>query len=277
MQQVVQKLIRKLETYRDDNTAPYFFDKVIKSSNTWGWICGLDVFNKNFKLANARVTTSTIWISLFLIFNIYSMIIRCDYGFSEVLISSATVGLPFQGFVKIWTYGKYSERVQVLANSGLDLYEQLTDTDIKKTARNYAFGGWLFILHILRYAYIGCGFLAILIPVGINYFLKRNDLPIEMEVPFTNKNTTKGYLINLLHQSISCMYEVLGLQASDAIFLLFILNALTQLENIFYELKVLDNLLISNTDFQQNNVVQSKLHQIISLHQKYIKWAFKYT
>lgn len=138
---IFKKLQKQLEEYREKNTALHFFNLIAKSTNQWGWVCGLEVLDKNYKLLNIRVIISMWIVTLVFLVTIYSVIIKIPLGVSEMLLTSALLGLPLQGYIKVYTYGRYYKRIQELYDLGLELYTQLKDDEIKEATRNYAFRG----------------------------------------------------------------------------------------------------------------------------------------
>lgn len=124
-----------------------------------------------------------------------------------------------------------------ITDSGVALYNELQHEKIKKTARDFAFYGWMFILHFLRYAYICAVFIVVFAHLLISFaFGIERELPIEIELPFIDKRTERGYWINFLYICIAALLELTVLQASDGFYLALLLNGFTQLENGAIEL-----------------------------------------
>lgn len=270
---MIKNQLEKLEKFKNERTAFYFFDAVVQSCNRWGYFAGLPILDPNFKVKNGRLIYLLVFNIVFIIVNIYTMIIRRSAGMIEVFISSVTIGMTLQGVFKEYTYAKHHEEVREITDSDVSLYNELQNDNIKKTARDFAFYGWMFILHFLRYAYICAVFIVVFAPLLISFaFGIERELPIEIELPFIDKNTEPGYWINFLYICIAALLELIALQASDGFYLALLLNGFTQLENIFFEIEKL-NYLIESTEEHgaQSKVIQNKLNYIINLHQKYMR------
>ncbi|XP_063709357.1 odorant receptor 22c-like [Culicoides brevitarsis] len=262
----------KLERFKNERTAFYFFEAALSSCNRWGYLCGLSILSPDYKVVNFRLIYLTLFNIIFTFVNIYSVIQRTSLGMVEVFISSVTIGMTLQGLIKQYTFAKHRKEIIGITESGIALYNELQGEKIKKIARDIAFYGWMFIMHFLRYAYIGAVFLAVWAPSILSFFTgKPRELPLEIELPFIDKNTEQGYWINFLYICNAAAYELVGLQASDGFYLALLLNAFTQLENIFFELENL-NRLVENETTNDPKEVREKLKQVLKLHQKYIKF-----
>lgn len=262
-----QRQFRKLQRFKEDNKAQYFFSKTVNCLNRWAYFVGLNILEDDFTPVNARLIFLAIFNTIFIINNIHSVYARRDDGMIEISICLTTIGLAFQGIAKQWVFCANYEEMQELIYSGTDVYAALKHDKIRKTARDYAFYAWLLVLHFLRYAYPLVIFVAYAFPIVYSHlFGEKRALPFEVEILFVDLNTDFGYWANIVYQGISCGYAIVGLVASDGIYLLLIFNAVTQLQNIFFELERLDEFIVR----QQQKEIRQQLDKIIKLHQKYI-------
>lgn len=268
----VKNRLRRLKRFKDDHKALYFFKQTADCINRWGYPVGLSILEESFTPINARLIFLVIFNSVFVIFNINSVMARKNEDMVEVMISCITIGMALQGLVKQYTFlGNYKE-VAELIHSGSSFYDILQHDKMKKTARDFAFFGWMVVLHFIRYAYIlavcGCYFIPI---IYSHLFMEKRELPFAVEIPLINENTDLGYWINAFYLLISSIYEMVGLVATDSIYLLLLLNGFTQLENIYFELEMLDKLILDKEMHDRPKKISEQLNNIIQLHQKYIR------
>lgn len=264
----LQNFLKKLQKFRNERTAFDFFDRTAQTCNKWGYFAGLSILDPNYKLLNIRIICAFSFLFSFVFINIYSINIKKSVKI-DVFMSSVTFGMLLQGFVKLFTYAKNCVEVKEIAESGYGLYNDLQENRIKKIARDIAFVAWIFVTKFLFVAYIAAFQMAIWVPVIYSYtFAKKNELAVEVELPFTNIQTHVGYWLNLGFLLVASFYELIGLLASDGFYLLLLLNGLTQLENIFFETELLNDLIERKRPKEQ---VSKKVNNIIKLHQKYIR------
>lgn len=271
---IIKSLLEKLEKFKNERTALYFFDTTLQSCNNWGYFAGLQILDPNFKLLNGRFLFLGLFNTVFILVNIYSIVCQKSEGMIGVFISSVTIGMTLQGFVKQYTFGKHYVEIKELTESGVALYNALQEEKIKNIARDFAFNGWMFIMQFLRYAYISAVLTVVLTPVLFAFlFGKQKELPVEIELPFIDKNAEFGYWINFFYICVAAGYELIALQASDGFYLILLLNGFTQLENILFELEILDQLIEdkNENDVLGAKVIAEKLNSIIKLHQKYVR------
>lgn len=270
----IKTLLDKLEKFKNERTAFYFFDNALQSCNRWGYFAGLSILDPDFNVVNGRLIYLLIFNIIFIFVNVYSIITRNSESMIEMSISSVTVGMALQGLIKQHTFVKHHAEIKEITESGVSLYNELQEEKIKKIARDFAFNGWMFIMHFLRYAYISAVAIVILAPIVISFvFGNGKELPVELELPFIDKNTEVGYWINFSYILNAAVFELIALQASDGFYLILLLNGFTQLENIFFELEVLDDLIKDSNEnsASRSSVIAEKLNSIIKLHQNYIR------
>lgn len=261
----LQNLFRSLKRFKDDYKALHFFKKTCEVLNRWGYPVGLSILQEDYSPINPRLIFLVTWNVVFVLVNVFSVHSRKNEDMVEISISCVTFGLALQGLVKQSTfYGNYRE-LKELIESGISFYDILQHEKIKKSARDFAFFGWLIVMHFIRYAYPLAVSSCLFIPMIYR------GLPFAVEVPFVDHHTVFGYWLNILYQAISCIYVTIGLVASDGIYIILLLNGFTQLENIFFELESLDELIQQRNKDDQSKLVSNHLNNIIKLHQKYIR------
>lgn len=271
--QFLKNRLRKLKTFKDDKKALYFFTQTCEALNRWGYPVGLSFLEENFTPINPRLIFLVAFNSIFVLFNFYSVYSRKNEDMIEISLSCLTFGLALQGLVKQSTYYTNYRELKELIVSGTSVYDILQYKRIKVIARDFAFFGWMIVMHFIRYAYpIAVGF-CFFVPIIYNYFLSaERSLPFSIEVPFLDYHTDVGYWINILYQCVSCIYVTIGLVASDGFYIVLLLNGFTQLENIFFELENLDILIEQKDVKNHSEMVSDHLENIIKLHQKYVRY-----
>uniref|UniRef100_A0A336KCV3 Odorant receptor n=1 Tax=Culicoides sonorensis TaxID=179676 RepID=A0A336KCV3_CULSO len=263
-----QNKLRRLKRFKDDHDAFYFFNRVCRCCNRWARPIGLSMMDEGFTPKNARFIFLVTWNFTFVLININSVVNRKNEDMVEIFNSCITIGMALQGLVKQYTFSKHYKEILHLVESGTNLYHKLKHEKIIKIARDFAFFGWFIVIHFLRYAYTVAVAGCILIPIMYSHILgPHRILPFDVELPFINPTTNFGYWINVILISVSGIMETIGLVASDGIYIVLLLNGFTQLENIFFELECLDELILKKSD-----KISAKLNEIIQLHQKYISY-----
>lgn len=270
--QIIKRQLRKLKRFKDDRKALYFFTQTTECLNRWGYPIGLSLLKENFSPINPRLFFALAFNAVFVLINLSSVMARKHEDMVEISISCVTIGMALQGLVKQYTFSTNYKELKKLIHSGISFYDVLQQEKIKKIARDFAFFGWMVVMHFLRYAYTLAVLICFLIPIIYsNLFSEKRILPFAVELPFINEQTDFGYWINVLYLAVASMYETIGLVGSDGFYLVLLLNGFTQLENIFFELENLDVIIQQENIKNDSSAVSEQLNKIIKLHQKYIR------
>lgn len=100
-------------------------------------------------------------------------------------------------------------------------------------------------------------------------------LPFGYFFPWIDRDTLAGYLINFAYQSTLLVYGYCGLQASDLVFIFFIIHAIARLEIIIVYLRKLD-LLTQSPELERNgSAINELLDDIIEKHIQHTGFVFQ--
>ncbi|XP_063709354.1 putative odorant receptor 83c [Culicoides brevitarsis] len=270
----IRNLIRRVNRYKDDHEAVFFFTKTCEYINKWGYPVGLSILEENFTPVNPRLIFLVIFNTAFVFFNIYSVYVRRSLDIVEISMSCVPFGLALQGLVKQATFYMNYKELKDMVNSGAEFYHLVLYEKMKKAARDFIFFANMIIMHFVRYAYIIAVALTFFIPIIYScLFGETRTLPFEVEIPFTDiQNNWGHYWLNFWYQAMSCIYVTIGLVACDGTYIVLLTNAFTQLENIYFELENLDILTQHRNVEKQSKAISEKLNHIIGLHQEYLKF-----
>lgn len=240
------------------------------------------MFPENYSNTNFLFIWSVSWIVVFILLNFYTVVLRCSDGFVPTMICATTLGMAFQGLGKVYLFGVKFREMRDKINEGLARYDTLKRPEIKITARNFAFGCYIFYVFILQAVYIFAISTALLFPVVYSWFKDGIIvLPIDIKIPFISTDGN-GYLIHFVYLVVCAIMEFVGTICGDSFYSILLLNAFTQLENIFVETDAINQLIKNGKKMHERDIedgptkeemVSCHLKTIIRLHQDYIDYV----
>lgn len=272
----MKDLINRLLAFRDRHDATFFFKAILNFARRYAKIVGLDIFLPGYTNKNFVYIWSVSWICIFIIFNFYTISLRIQDGFVSMLICSTTLGMAIQGLPKMYLFGMNHKDLVTKCDETIIFYANFKRAEIKLVARNFAFGCWIFYVYILHIAFISAIVIAFIVPMVTSWYFKGTImLPFDIQLPFIEIRGI-GFYIHLVYLIVSAIMEFVGLLCGDAFYSMLLLNAFTQLENLFVELDALNEMLRKydspNSLDSSRRRVSEQLLNVIKLHQNYMEF-----
>lgn len=264
--------LHKLLVYRDKHEAGYFYKAQRDFTGKYAGFVGLNMFQPGYTNTNFVFIWSVSWIVVFILFNLYTVILRIEDGLLVTLICATTLGMAFQGLGKVYLFGVNYKSLTEKINIGLERYNNLRRPEIKIIARDFAFACYIFYVYVIQACYVFAVFTGLFFPVAYNYFKDGVIvLPIDIKLPFL-PTEGQGFIIHFVYLIVCGLMEFVGVLCGDSFYSILLLNAFTQLENIIVELKALNVLIAEEEDSTKSKKVNEQLTSVIGLHQIYVDY-----
>lgn len=268
----MQKLIHRLLAFRDRHDGVHFFNSLKSFTGTYAGFVGLNMFQAGYTNKNFVFIWSVSWIVVFIMINLFTVFLRVSDGFLPTLMCATTLGMAFQGLGKVYLYGINCIDLAQQIQAGLEFYGAIRHPKGKIVARDYAFGFWILYVYVMHIAYILAVVIGLGFPVVYNYFtVGEFILPVDIKLPFVS-TTGNGFVIHFVYIIVCGILEFVGTLCGDSFYSILLLNALTQLENLFVELGVLNETIASGDKAKRVMKVSQQLKDIIKLHQDYLEY-----
>lgn len=264
-------LVHRVLAFRDSHDASYFFQNLKKLVGSYAGLVGLNMFREGYTNKNPVFIWSVSWIVAFIFTNLYTVYLRTSSSFLATLICTTTLGMPFQGLGKMYLFGAFHDALREKIDFGLTFYQTFKRPQIKLIARDFAFGCWVLYFFVLQAAYIIAITIGLSVPVIYTWFKdSKIILPIDIQLPFVGVDGV-GFAVHLLYLFVSAVMEFIGTWCGDTFYSMLLLNAFTQIENLFVEIDAL-NEMIEGEEKEEAGAVSLQLKNIIGLHQIYIDY-----
>ncbi|EDS37921.1 Odorant receptor 94b [Culex quinquefasciatus] len=226
-------------------------------------ICGAEIFRQNYTRKNGRLALLYADFTLYLVLSFWCITVLWGQ-LLDVMFCVVMIGGAVQAFAKIHSYTNPTIHELQMCNlenfQNVRKYDEFEEamwnaaTFCKFAVIFYAIFAKIMIGLIVAYSIVSS-------LVGEHYVL-----PFGYFFPWIDRDTLAGYLINFAYQSTLLVYGYCGLQASDLVFIFFIIHAIARLEIIIVYLKKLD-LLTQSPELERNgSVINELLDDIIEKH-----------
>lgn len=224
---------------------------------------GVPVYEPNFK-PSPRTAILLVLIGFFALVTVWDLYHFRDniFSFSFALVTS------FYAIIGSFRTGSYiakPERFSELLLEAKKTYQMLVSRSNPiehRITRRYT--------NLLKRCvmFYGASFVGIcigtaLLPGIIFFWTGKKTLPIGVELPFVDPNTTNGYLINYLYQVSCIVWTPPGLAAAQNMYFALVFNVCIQYDIILLGLEDLNKLILDNSEGKQDLEVQQKMFEIL--------------
>lgn len=243
------------------------FHKIIQFVSSFGRVIGAQLFSTDFTKLNPALIIVFVDFVTYLMISLQNIYMFRE-NFGRVVFCMVTLGMGFQGAIKLYTFIMNRPKILQLAKLAEGFYE-LSRTDRKK---DEIFQSWsLIFCHVSILGLIifyGCATLIFLFPLVFYLIFQEKILHFGFIIPGIDPKMILGYSLNFAHQTLQIYIVVNALFISSCYALYFMINAFAQFDSLQHELLFLENLIKNKTN-EQN--LKNCLARITGEHVKLLK------
>jgi hypothetical protein len=247
------------------------FEKLIKAVNFIASFIGCHTMSPHFSFKNFMLIALFVDLVTYLAIsfqNIYAF--RDD--FERQIFCVATLGMGFQGAIKLYTFVFNRENILKLAELAENFHKSSNDVKAVKS-----FEKWMLTFchvgSLFAVAYFGCGFLVFCYPMIFYLIFGKKILHFGFVIPGTDSETLIGYSVNFAHQTFQIYVVIIAVSVTSFYTIFFILNVFAQYDSIEVELDNLSELATKHEKDKQkfkikNQKIKEKIGKITDEHVK---------
>jgi 7tm Odorant receptor len=249
------------------------FEKQIRNCSRNLWVCGLEVFEKDFKWFNIRLS---FFVALSVLFFINSAYTCFTNDLETSLQWLATMSITIQGLVKLWVIFYNHQDLVDIVNGMRELHKHVLQMGWTTSLRMYAkldkCGKELRVMYWGFASFFGVGILVLMAyPVLMYHLDGRLYFMISLFIVFLDRHTSIGYTITAVYQLTAVFYVANVTLAFDFLIFCAVASYAMQVELMCEMIEVLNDYLQSSEALQSDKDWSSKVNEslmeIIKKHQ----------
>ncbi|CAG9798549.1 unnamed protein product [Chironomus riparius] len=229
---------------------------------------GCHIFSTDFSYVNLWLLVLILDFITYLPINIYDVYLFRD-DFIRDMFCLVTLGNGFQGGIKLYTF--IMQRNSLLKLFGI---AEEFGVDMKNTDCSEKFKKWLLIsCHVilgLTALFLFAGLLIFIYPAIVYIFIGEKTLHFGFILPAIDQDTTIGYSLNFMHQTLQIYITITALFTSINMTVFIIIIALAKYASLYELLNQLNILITWNVQDQKK--IKEKFTEIVQEHVKLIDY-----
>lgn len=246
------------------------FFKIVGFVSSVGRLIGAHIFSPDYKTMSPALLIIFFDLITYLMISVQNIYMFRE-DFVRVVFCTVTLGMGFQGAIKLYTFIVRRPGILKLAELVERFYEHSTTDRII----DEIFQSWnLIFCHasiLGMIIFYGCTILTFLFPVVYYLIFHERILHFGFIIPGSDSETYFGYSLNFAHQTLQMYLVINALYVSTSYALYFMLNAFAQYDVLHYQVSHLTKLIIGNKNNKNNRNIKKCLSRITEEHVRLLK------
>lgn len=265
-------LPKKTFYFKNESTTPLeMFERAVRIADVAGRPIGCNIFSSNFRSCNFFFVA--IIVDLVIYFSIsFENIYTFRNDFVRQIFCVATLGMGFQGWIKLLTFNRKREKILQLESmaksfneSSVKAHEILEDASALEI-----FDQWMLLSYnvasFLTVTFIGCAIIVLFYPMIYYALIGEKILHFGFSFPGIDWTTSFGYSINFIFHTIQTFYVINVLLVGCFSSIFFMMNAFARYDVLGKHLDKLSQLALENVNGKNDAKIEKCIKYIVDQH-----------